>query len=71
MTARVRERLREQRGVRVSLRSSTWFYRGRRGAGRHFPAGDGRDTAEKEELVLGTNHLTKYHSALEGDRDED
>jgi hypothetical protein len=26
--------------------------------------------AEKKELVPGMNHLTKYHNALGGDRDE-
>jgi hypothetical protein len=27
--------------------------------------------AEKKELIPGTNHLTKYHNASRGDRDED
>jgi hypothetical protein len=42
---RVRERLREWRGVRVSLRSSRRFYGGQQGCLRHLLAGDGRDMA--------------------------
>jgi hypothetical protein len=44
-TERVRERLREQRGIGVRRRSSRWFYSELRGCLRHILAGDGRDTA--------------------------
>jgi hypothetical protein len=44
-TTRIREKLGEQIGIRVSLRSSRRFYRERRGCLRHLLAGDDRDMA--------------------------
>jgi hypothetical protein len=63
---RIRERLREWRGIRVSLRSSRRFYRGWRGCLHHLLAGDGRDMAVAAMLWSGENLFVTQASRLEG-----